>query len=75
MAYFGYGYDGAGRITSIRRESGDVIYYGYDGADRLTAETWKNASMQTIYAFEWDYDAMGNRTYEKRGPKAKGMER
>ena len=66
LAYFIYEYDAASRITAISRENGNVIYYGYDDADRLTSETWRDASMQAVYAFEWDYDAVGNRTYQNR---------
>ena len=54
----------ASRITLIRRENGDTIYYGYDAADRLTSETWRAPGGETLYAFAWDYDAMGNRTYQ-----------
>ncbi len=55
-----------GRISSVRREDGDVIYYAYDEADRLTGEQWYDEQMTPLYAFQWDYDAAGNRTYESR---------
>jgi len=51
----------------VRREDGNVVYYGYDAADRLTSEEWYDAGMAPLYGFQWDYDAVGNRVYEKRG--------
>jgi RHS repeat-associated protein len=35
--------------------------------NRLTSEKWYDAAMTPLYAFQWDYDPVGNRTYEKRG--------
>jgi YD repeat-containing protein len=67
LVYFEYGYDGATRITSVRREDATVIYYGYDLADRLTNEEWYDSGMNQLYTFQWDYDLAGNRTYERRG--------
>jgi len=64
LAYFTYDYDNSGRITSIIRENDDIIYDTYDNADRLTAEHWYDSVMSSTYAFAWDYDAVGNRTYE-----------
>ena len=63
--YFAYNYDAASRIVKIGREAGLATYYSYDNANRLTGETWKNSGT-TIYAFSYDYDAVGNRTYENR---------
>jgi len=34
--------------------------------DRLTSETWKDSGGGTIYAFAWDYDPVGNRTYQNQ---------
>ena len=56
-----YGVPGTLRIT---RENDDIIYYGYDNADRLTSEQWIATGGASIYAFEWQYDGVGNRTYE-----------
>jgi RHS repeat-associated protein len=67
LVYFEYGYDAGSRITSVRREDGNVIYYGYDVVNRLTSEEWYDSGMNQLYAFQWDYDPAGNRTYEKRG--------
>jgi RHS repeat-associated protein len=39
----------------------------YDDADRLTSETWRAADGSTMYAFAWDYDAAGNRSWQRRG--------
>lgn len=63
LVYFEYQYDAAGRITSIGREAGVDIYYTYDNADRLTSETWSGAG-GPLYAFEWNYDAVGNRLFQ-----------
>ena len=30
-----------------------------------TSEEWYDLSMTQLYAFEWDYDAFGNRTYQE----------
>jgi len=49
LCYFGYDYDAASKITSVRREEGMSVYYGYDDADRLTAERWYNGAGQSIY--------------------------
>jgi YD repeat-containing protein len=46
-----------------------LLYYGYDAADRLTSEDWYDAGMSSLYAFQWDYDPVGNRTYENRDGK------
>ena len=29
-----------------------------------TPETWRASGGETLYAFAWDYDAVGNRTYQ-----------
>jgi len=42
------------------------IYYAYDDSDRLTGENWYNSAGTNIYAFTWNYDAVGNRSYEYR---------
>ena len=47
-----------------------MIYYAYDEADRLTGEDWYDEQMTPLYAFQWDYDAAGNRTYESRDGQA-----
>ena len=61
LAYSLYAYDENSRITRVTRENDDIIYYGYDTADRLTSEHWIATGGGTIYAFEWQYDAVGNR--------------
>ncbi len=38
-----------------------------DNVNRLTSELWFDADSPAIYAFEWDYDYVGNRTYQKFG--------
>ena len=60
-------YNAAGRMRKVGRENGRVVHYTYAAADRLTDETWFDADSPAIYAFEWDYDCVGNRTYQKRG--------
>ncbi|MBU1749735.1 MAG: hypothetical protein KKA73_18785, partial [Chloroflexi bacterium] len=44
------------------REDGTRIYFGYDAAHRLTGEDWLDPSNVHIYAFDYEYDAAGNRT-------------
>lgn len=61
-----YNYDDASRIDRVRRKSGTHIYYAYDNADRLTGEHWVDSGDSTIYAFGWDYDGVGNRTYQNQ---------
>jgi YD repeat-containing protein len=65
LATFDYDRDGRANITHIARLDGLATYYGYDAADRLASEEWKDAS-GTLYAFSYDYDLNGNRTYHNR---------
>jgi len=67
--YFTYDYDAASRVASISREDGTVVYYAYDAADRLLEEQWKQGA-SSVYAFAWDYDAVGNRTRASRATPA-----
>ena len=67
LVYFEYSYDPAGRMTKVLREDRNVVYYGYDSGSRLTSEDWYDAGMNPLYSFQWDYDAVGNRTYQRRG--------
>ena len=57
-------YDASSRITCCVREDGTTVYYGYDRASRLTSEDWYDSGMSSVYAFAWDYDSAGNRTYQ-----------
>ncbi|MEN6547773.1 MAG: RHS repeat domain-containing protein, partial [Armatimonadia bacterium] len=57
-----YSYDDDGRRTKIVREDGTGIYYRYDAAGRLTGEDWLDGSGQGLYAFDYRFDAAGNRT-------------
>jgi YD repeat-containing protein len=50
-----------GNITRSLREDGSCWYYAYDGLQRLTAADWKDAGGATLYAFEYEYDKVGNR--------------
>lgn len=50
-----YGYDAAGRRTSVTYPDGNMLHYSYDGAGKLTrAADWN--SQATVYS----YDAAGN---------------
>jgi YD repeat-containing protein len=53
--------DPNGNITQSLREDGSCWYYDYDGLQRLTAADWKDAGGSTLYAFEYEYDKVGNR--------------
>ncbi|MEN6344143.1 MAG: hypothetical protein ABFE16_02505 [Armatimonadia bacterium] len=37
-------------------------YYNYDDAGRLTGEDWLDGSGQGLYAFDYRFDAVRNRT-------------
>ena len=62
-----FDHDQVGRIVKCRHEDGNAISGSYDNASRLTKEEWLDSGMTQIYSFQYDYDAVGNRTYEKRG--------
>jgi len=64
ISSFEYERDPVGNPTSILREDGSVVYYEYDPKHQLTRETQRDSQGQDIYAWEWDYDAAGNRTYQ-----------
>src|ERR1043165_3098537 len=52
IAYFQYGRDRMGQVTSIVRESDLSIYYAYDAVGRLASERWKRKSDGVqIYGF------------------------
>jgi len=53
-----------GNPVSIVREDASVVYYEYDAKHQLTRETQRDSEGQDLYAWEWDYDAAGNRTYQ-----------
>ena len=57
-----YTYDPDSRRTKIVREDGTGIYYNYDAAGRLTDEDWLNSAGSGLYAFDYSFDAAGNRT-------------
>ena len=51
-------------VITIRlgREDNTAVYYSYDAANRLLSETWRQRSNSAqVYAFSYDYDAVGNR--------------
>jgi len=59
---FAYGYDNAGMITNVARETGSRTAYLYDSLDRLTAETVYASGGGVSNAYSWKYDLVGNRT-------------
>ena len=63
ICYFDYTYRADGQVTRVDREDGAHVYYEYDGNNRLTAQDWYSGGA-CIYAFAYDYDAGGNRTYD-----------
>jgi len=67
LAYFDSNYDASSRITDITREDDTTVYYTYDNNNQLTNERWLDSVDAEIYAFEWAYDPVGNRTYQNDG--------
>lgn len=57
-----YTYDDDARRTKIVREDETSIYYNYDEASRLSEEDWLDANDAGLYAFDYQFDAAGNRT-------------
>ena len=55
--------DPNGNITQSLREDASCWYYAYDGLQRLTAAEWKDSGGVSLYAFEYAYDKVGNRTH------------
>jgi len=58
-----YTRDRTGNPLSILREDGSCVYYEYDLNQQLTAETQTDDLGAVVYAWEWDYDRAGNRTW------------
>ena len=50
-------------MTRVDREDDSCWYYQYDGLQRLTAADWKDSGGASIYAYEYAYDKVGNRTH------------
>ena len=63
ISSFAYQRDAVGNPISIEREDGSVVYYEYDGKHQLTRETHVDGGSE-VYAWEWDYDAAGNREFQ-----------
>ncbi|MEA3401437.1 MAG: hypothetical protein U9R79_09390 [Armatimonadota bacterium] len=63
VSSFAYERDEVGNPLSIEREDGYTVYYEYDGKHQLIAETHVDGG-ETVYAWEWDYDAAGNREFQ-----------
>ena len=57
-----YGYDSAGRRTSLLLPNGVLTEYVYDSQDRLTGEERKNATGELVYNERFVYDAVESRT-------------
>jgi RHS repeat-associated protein len=47
---------------AIEREDGYTVYYDYDAKHQLTGE--RHLDGEEVYAWEWDYDAAGNREHQ-----------
>ena len=62
ISSFAYERDAVGNPLSIEREDGYTVYYDYDARHQLTAE--RHLDGGEVYAWEWDYDAAGNREYQ-----------
>jgi len=64
ISSFDYVRDANANPVSIVREDGCVVYYEYDAKNQLTSELQRDDQGQDVYAYEWDYDAAGNREYQ-----------
>jgi len=64
ISSFEYARDENGNPVSIVREDGYIVYYEYDAKNQLTSELQRDDEEQDVYAYEWDYDAAGNREYQ-----------
>jgi RHS repeat-associated protein len=60
---FAFTRDANGNILTSLREDDSCWYYEYDGLQRLTAAEWKDDVGASLYAFAYDYDKVGNRSY------------
>jgi YD repeat-containing protein len=66
--YEDYGYDAAGRRTSLRKRDGVTIAYAYDGANRLISKSVPaSASGAAGYGVFYGYDVMGLQLYARFG--------
>ena len=63
--YFEFQRNTNGDITANRRETAMVHYYEYDDTRRLTREGIYDSSGVQLYAFDYQFDVAGNRTYLK----------
>ena len=63
---FAYGFDAAGMITNILRETGEGIGYTYDTLDRLTGERHTDPQGGTMWDSAYSYDLAGNRLSKTR---------
>ncbi|MEX5367040.1 RHS repeat-associated core domain-containing protein [Acinetobacter haemolyticus] len=59
--YISYGYDSAGRIIALNRNTGVRDTFSYDKVDRLVNEARTTGGVET-YQIQYGYDANGNRT-------------
>ena len=65
ISTFEYTPDRTGDPLSILREDGSCVYYEYDLNQQLTRETQTDDTGAVVYAWEWDYDRAGNRTWQQ----------
>ena len=59
---FEFSRDTNGNVLTSLREDGSCWYYDYDGLQRLTHAEWKASGGASLYAYEYNYDRVGNRT-------------
>ncbi len=60
VGLFTFSRDAGGRITQ-EFDNSYGVYYTYDAGDRLLSETYYAGGSEEVYAFNYGYDAAGNR--------------
>jgi RHS repeat-associated protein len=72
-----YNYNSANQRTALTNADGSFWQYGYDTLGQVTSgyKYWPGGELVAGQQFEFSYDAIGNRTYDKRGgnPDGTGM--
>jgi YD repeat-containing protein len=69
IAYFFYGRDANGNVTSTTREAAQIkltgqnVYYTFDALDRLTLEEHKTQTT-TYFGWQYNYDPASNRYFK-----------
>jgi YD repeat-containing protein len=60
-----YAYDSGGKLIARTLPNGVLTSYAYDDASRLMSIQHSSASGELLLGFEYEFDAVGNRTQER----------